>query len=151
ALAPYPNPKGFTPMSKVLAERKWDVALGGMIYGRTNADPSEIWALSPDYTDYDDVSARLGEITSVRILLPQMEAVNFDDVTTFKCPVFIFAGAHDRTTPESVAEEYYNRIQSPEKKFFKVERAAHYVVTEAPGEVLMDLVRYVRPLGEEKQ
>ncbi|MGC1107761.1 MAG: alpha/beta hydrolase, partial [Candidatus Acidiferrales bacterium] len=41
ALAPYPNPKGFTPMSKVLAERKWDVALGGMIYGRTNADPSE--------------------------------------------------------------------------------------------------------------
>ncbi|MGB6876699.1 MAG: alpha/beta hydrolase [Candidatus Acidiferrales bacterium] len=151
ALAPYPNPKGFTPMSKVLAERKWDVALGGMIYGQTNADPSQIWALSPDYTDYDDASARLGEITSVQILLPQMESVNFDHVKTFKCPVFIFAGAHDRTTPESVAEEYYNRIQAPEKKFFKIERAAHYVVTEAPGEVLMDLVQYVRPLGEEKQ
>ncbi|MGB6482534.1 MAG: alpha/beta hydrolase [Candidatus Acidiferrales bacterium] len=148
ALAPYPNPKSFTPMSKVLAERKWDVALGGMIYGQTNADPSQIWALSPDYTDYDDASARLGEITSIRILLPQMEAVNFDDVTTFKCPVFIFAGAHDRTTPESVAEEYYNHIQAPEKKFFKIERAAHYVVTEAPGEVLMDLVQYVRPLAE---
>ncbi|HEY5220149.1 MAG TPA: alpha/beta hydrolase, partial [Gemmatimonadaceae bacterium] len=45
AIAPYPNPEGFTPMSKVLAERKWDVALGGMVYGQTSADPSAIWAL----------------------------------------------------------------------------------------------------------
>lgn len=149
AIAPYPDAKGFTPMSKVLIERKWDVALGGMIYGQTTADPSQIWAMSPDYTDYDDVSARMGELSSVETLLPQMEAVNFDDVTAFKCPVFLFAGAHDRTTPESIAEKYYERIQAPEKKYFKIDRAAHYVVTEAPGEVLMDLVRYVRPLAED--
>jgi proline iminopeptidase len=147
ALAPYPNTEGFTPMSKVLAERKWDVALGGMIYGQTTADMSQIWALSPDYTDYDDASARMGEFTSVQILLPQMEKVDFDKTTAFKCPVFIFAGADDRTTPEILAEKYYEKLQVPEKKFFKIERAAHYVVTEAPGQVLMDLVEYVRPLG----
>ncbi|MFZ0855875.1 MAG: alpha/beta hydrolase [Candidatus Acidiferrales bacterium] len=148
AMAPYPNPEGFTPMAKVLAERRWDVALGGMVYGQTKNDVSRIWALSPEYTDYDDASAGLGEISSVEILLPQMEKVNFDKVTTFQCPVFIFAGAEDRTTPESVAEKYYESIQAPEKRFFKIERAAHYVVTEAPGEVLMDLVEYVRPVGE---
>jgi proline iminopeptidase len=148
AMAPYPNPEGFTPMAKVLAERRWDVALGGMVYGQTKNDVSRIWALSPDYTDYDDVSAGLGEISSVEILLPQMEKVNFDKVTAFQCPVFIFAGAEDRTTPESVAEKYYESIQAPEKRFFRIERAAHYVVTEEPGEVLMDLVEYVMPVGE---
>lgn len=147
ALAPYPNTSGFTPMPKVLAERKWDVALGGMIYGQTSADPSQIWALSPDYTDYDVASAHMGELASVQILLPQMEKVNFDNVTNFKCPVFIFAGADDRTTPETLAEKYFERIQAPQKQFFKIDRAAHYVVTEAPGTVLTDLVTYIRPLA----
>lgn len=150
SLAPYPNPNGITPMSKVLVERKWDVALGGMIYGQSTADMSKIWAMSPDYTDYDNASAALGEISSVKILLPEMETVNFDDAIRFKCPVFIFAGAEDRTTPESIAETYYESIQAPEKKFFKVERAAHYVVTEAPGEVLVDLVQYIRPLAAKR-
>lgn len=148
ALAPYPNPNGFTPMSKVLTERKWDVTLGGMVYGQSKSDTSQIWALSPDYTDYDDESAQLGEIASVKILLPQMEAVNFDHVTVFRCPVFIFAGAEDRTTPESLAEKYYESIQAPQKRFFLIQRAAHYVVTEVPGEVLMDLVKYVQPLAK---
>jgi pimeloyl-ACP methyl ester carboxylesterase len=84
----------------------------------------------------------------VEILLPQANLVNFDSVTTFKCPIFMFAGVDDRTTPATVAEEYFNRIRAPEKKFFKIDRAAHYVVNEAPGEVLMDLVRYIRPLFE---
>jgi proline iminopeptidase len=148
ALAPYPKAKGFTPMKDVLTERKWDVALGGMVYGQSKSDTSKIWEMSPDYSDYDLESARLGEMSSVQILLPEMEEVNFDTVTKFQCPVFIFAGAEDRTTPESVAEKYFESIQAPEKKFFKIERAAHYVVTEAPGEVLLDLVRYVRPAGE---
>lgn len=148
ALAPYPNPNGFTPMSKVLTERRWDVALGGMVYGQSKNDTSQIWALSPDYTDYDDASAQLGEIASVKILLPQMEAVNFDRMTVFQCPVFIFAGAEDRTTPETLAEKYYESIQAPQKRFLKIQRAAHYVVTEAPGEVLMDLVKYVQPLAK---
>lgn len=149
ALAPYPKPNGITPMKDVLTERKWDVALGGMVYGQSKADTSQIWSLSPDYSDYDDVSAQMGQISSVQILLPQMEKVNFDPMTKFKCPVFIFAGAEDRTTPESLAAGYFSRIEAPKKKFFEIERAAHYVVTEAPGEVLMDLVKYVRPLAKE--
>jgi proline iminopeptidase len=148
ALAPYPKANGFTPMKDVLTERKWDVALGGMVYGQSKSDTSKIWAMSPDYSDYDLESARLGEMGSVQVLLPEMEKVNFDGMTKFECPVFIFAGAEDRTTPESVAEKYFESIQAPEKRFFKIERAAHYVVTEAPGEVLLDLVKYVRVVGE---
>ena len=147
ALAPYPNPDGRTPLAKILAERHWDVALGGMLYGKTTSDDAAIQAMSPAYTDYDLVSARLGTMSSVKVLVPQLASVSFTNDTVFKCPVFFFAGAQDRTTPESLVESYFQRIQAPEKKFFRIERAAHYVVNEAPGEVLLDLVRDIRPLA----
>ena len=76
-------------------------------------------------------------------------AVDFDNTTDFKCPVAFFAGMHDRTTPESVVEEYYARIHAPNKQLFKIKRASHYVVTESSGEVLMDLVLHVLPLASD--
>jgi pimeloyl-ACP methyl ester carboxylesterase len=92
-------------------------------------------------------SAQLGAGSSAQILLPQLLLLEgFDNVTEFKCPVFFFAGVHDRTTPTSIVEAYYSRIQAPKKGLFKIERAAHYVVNEAPGEVLVDLVNDIRPL-----
>ena len=148
ALAPYPDTKGPTPLTKVMTERKWDVALGGMVYGKSHDDADLLRAASPDYTDYDVASAQTGELLSAQTLLPAVAHVDFDNVRQFKCPIFIFAGADDRTTPESVAKAYFDTIQAPKKKFFKIERAAHYVVSEAPGEVLVDLVRDVRPLSQ---
>jgi pimeloyl-ACP methyl ester carboxylesterase len=148
SIAPYPNPHGPTPISKIVIERRWDVALGGMIYGRTEDDATAIWRLSPDYSPYDVQSALLGELTSVEILVPQIENVDFDADRVFKCPIFFFAGAHDRTTPETIVAAYYKTIRAPVKKFFLIEHASHYVVTGAPGEVLVDLVRYVRPLSQ---
>lgn len=148
ALAPYPGTNSYPALEKLVAERKWDVALGGMLYGRTEDDAGETWTLSPDYTEADNKAAQLGELSSVQILLPQMAKVDFNSVTQFKCPVFIFAGADDRTTPESLAEQYFHRIDAPTKKFFKIDKAAHYVMNEAPGQMLMDMVRYVRPLSQ---
>lgn len=148
ALAPYPNATGLTPIQKIVIERHWDAALGGMLYGRTQDDSASIWALSPAYSAYDLKSAELGELSSVEILVPQIESVDFDRDRSFKCPIFFFAGAHDRTTPEPIAAAYYKTIRAPVKRFFLIQNAAHYVVNEAPGEVLMDLVQYVRPLSQ---
>jgi proline iminopeptidase len=149
AIAPYPEIVGQTPLQKTIIERKWDRFFGGMIYGKTDDDSAQIRTLSPDYTAYDEKSTELGEMSSVQVLLPQAAAVDFDAITQFECPVFFFAGADDRTTPESIVAEYYDKIQAPRKKFFKVDRAAHYVVNEAPGIVLVDLVTDVRPLFED--
>jgi pimeloyl-ACP methyl ester carboxylesterase len=148
SIAPYPEADSSIPQSKTRVERKWDVAFGGMLYGLKDDNEWQRWNMSPDYSDYDVRSAQLGEASSVEVLWPQLAAVSFDGVSRFECPVFVFAGAHDRTTPTSLAEEFYNRIQAPEKKFFKIERASHYVFNESPGEVLVDLVRDVRPLYE---
>lgn len=151
ALKPYPSVSGPTPIAKVIVERKWDVALGGMIHGKTTADTDAISMLSPDYTEVDFAAMPKGELSSVQILLPQIQSVNFDRVTKFHCPVFIFAGAEDRTTPEVLAKRYFDSITAPKKKFFKIARAAHYVVSEVPGEVLVNLVRFVRPLARDGQ
>ncbi len=143
-MAPYPSADGSIPHLKTNIERKWDVALGGMLYGQSDDDESQRYALSPQYDGYDSRSAEIGESATVTILWPQLASVSFDDVTVFKCPVFIFGGSHDMTTPEPLAFDFYSRIQAPDKKYFKIDRASHYVFNEAPGEVLMDLVLYVR-------
>lgn len=148
SLAPYPNPDGQTSIAKIVTERHWDVALGGMLYGRTEDDSASISALSPDYSAYDVKSAELGEMSSVEALVPQIGNVDFDHDRTYECPIFFFAGAQDRTTPEPIVAAYYKTIRAPVKKFFLIKHAAHYVVNEAPGEVLMDLVQYVRPLSQ---
>jgi proline iminopeptidase len=147
-IAPYPAEAGSAPLEKVMIERKWDRFFGGMLYGKTEDDDEQIGALSPDYTAHDLASVGRGELLSVQALLPQAAAVDFDNMTEFKCPVFFFAGAEDRTTPASLVEEYFAKIHAPTKKLFKVERAAHYVVNERPGIVLVDLVNEVRPLSQ---
>jgi pimeloyl-ACP methyl ester carboxylesterase len=147
-IAPYPGEPGTTPLEKVMIERKWDRFFGGMLYGKTEDDDDRIAALSPDYTDRDLASVGRGELLSIRALLPQVAAVDFNSVTEFKCPVFFFAGAEDRTTPTSLVEEYFAKIRAPAKKLFKVQQAAHYVVNERPGIVLVDLVNEVRPLSQ---
>jgi pimeloyl-ACP methyl ester carboxylesterase len=117
-----------------------------MRYGRTTDPEAAFRALSPDYSDDDVESAAMGEGSSVAVLATQLLSVDFDHLPPFKCPVFLFAGMADRTTPEILVETFYQHIHAPKKKLFRIERASHDVVFDAPGEVLVDLVRDVRPL-----
>jgi proline iminopeptidase len=148
SIAPYPSADGTTSLPKLVTERKWDVALGGMIYGHHADNEVLHWSMSPDYDANDVKSAELGEQNTIRVLWSQLPRVDFDKVSRFECPVFIFAGAEDRTTPQTLAKEFCDRIQAPQKKFYKVEGAAHYVVSERPGIFLLDLVRDIRPLAD---
>ena len=148
SIAPYPNADGTTSLSKLVTERKWDVALGGMIYGHDADNEVQRWSMSPDYNGSDVKSAELGEQSTIQVLWSQLPQIDFDQVSRFACPVFIFAGAEDRTTPETLAKEFFDRIQAPQKKFYKVEGAAHYVMSERPGIFLVDLVRDIRPLSD---
>jgi pimeloyl-ACP methyl ester carboxylesterase len=147
-IAPYPGEPGPAALQKVMIERKWDRFFGGMLYGKTEDDDESIGALSPDYTSRDLALVGRGELLSVRALLPQAAAVDFNPVTEYECPIFFFAGAQDYTTPTSLVEQYFEKIHAPTKKLFKVEKAAHYVVNERPGIVLVDLVNEVRPLSQ---
>jgi pimeloyl-ACP methyl ester carboxylesterase len=147
ALAPYPQADGSIPIEKTIVERKWDVALGGMIYAGGRDDEEQRRRLSPLYTDADVASAEEGQRYSAISLWPDVSRVSFDSVQAVPFPFIIFAGRHDRTTPTPIARKFFERIKAPYKRFFLLENAAHYVVSEAPGFVLMDLVHDVRPLA----
>ncbi|HEY2684731.1 MAG TPA: alpha/beta hydrolase [Steroidobacteraceae bacterium] len=148
-IAPYPDAGGSSSLQKVIVERHWDLALGGMRYGKTDDDADEVRRLSPAYDAYDRQSADLGEQQSVVALLPQLSSVSFDNVTDFRCPIFFFAGSDDRTTPTSIVEAYIKTIRAPQKQLFEIPHASHYVVNESPGLVLLHLVNDIRPLGRE--
>ena len=148
ALAPYPGPDLNSLLHKVGTERKWNLMLGGLIYGQSRDDRNVLDALSPEYTDADAAAVLVGERLSQRALVPGALDVNFDNFTDYQCPIFIIAGAHDRTTPPSVASEYFSRIHAPSKRFFLIGHAAHTMFDEAPGEVLVNLVEYIRPLAQ---
>lgn len=149
SIAPYPG-AAVTPqlLAKVAIERHWDVALGGMRYGRATDPEAAFWSLSPDDTQQDVRAAALGERLSPIALAGQLMAVDFDDITAFKCPVFIFAGASDRTTPVVLAKHFLAHVRAPKKAFFEIPRASHDVMLDAQGVMLVDLVTEIRPLAE---
>lgn len=150
SILPYPGAGRSTPLASVFLERKWVMSYGGMMFGTKGEDQGALYALSPLYTNDDLPAIDAGAMMSVQALIPESIDVNFDASTTFKCPVFFFAGVDDRTTPTSIVKAYYARIHAPQKQLFLVNHAAHFVVTEAPGEVLVDLVRDVRPLATKR-
>ena len=147
AIAPYPGADGALPLHKTAVERRWAGALRGMVYSATGEDEDARRRLSPDYTAADVAAARQGEMATVTALWPALSRTSFAGLRRLDCPLFIFAGERDMVTPAALARAFFDRVQAPSKRFFLVPDAAHYVVNEAPGVTLVDLVTAVLPLA----
>ena len=148
ALAPYPGDVGGLTSARGQAQRKWLMYYGGLTYGRTDYKyNANAWKLSPDYTEKDLANFDAGGLLSLERLLPAMELVDFDAVTTFKCPVFLFEGRHDYTTSHELAAKWFEKIKAPSKELIWFDNSAHMVMQEEPGRFLNYLVRDVRPLA----
>ncbi len=148
ALAPYPGDVGGLTVSRGQAQRKWLMYYGGLTYGRTDYKyNANAWELSPDYTEKDLDALDPGSSLSLERLLPAMEIVDFDAVTRFKCPVFLFEGQHDYTTSYQLAAKWFDKISAPKKELAWFENSAHMVMQEEPGRFLFHLVADVRPLA----
>jgi pimeloyl-ACP methyl ester carboxylesterase len=148
AIAPYPNPDGTIPLDKLGVDRKWSVRFGGLSHNRSTYD---VWenaeTISPDYSIEDYKAIDQGSAFSLPKLLPDLLAVDFTGVTTLKCPVIIFAGRYDYTTPSEPVKRWFDRVSAPEKKFVWFENSAHMMYEEEPGKVLVHLVQDARPIA----
>lgn len=148
AIAPYPGDAGSMTFQKIGAQRKWLMYYGGLTYGRSDFSyDANAWELSPDYTEKDLESVDDGSLYSVTHLLGQLMAMNFDSVTTFKCPVFLFDGRHDYATSHELAVDWFKKIEAPQKEFVWFDNSAHMAMQEEPGRFLYYLVKDVRPLA----
>jgi len=148
AMAPYPG-DGKMTLDRIGMRSKWEMYYGGLAWGRKDyqfEDDAE--SISPDYSHEDMVALGKGSLYSLNHLLTPMINVDFDHVTKFDCPVIVYVGAHDYTTPHEVAEEWYGHIQAPSKKLVSFNDSAHMMMQEQPGRFLVHLVTDVRPLAQ---
>ncbi len=70
---------------------------------------------------------------------------------TFAVPVFVFQGAHDCSSPASLAMQYVNTLEAPMKAFVTIPNAGHYAVFTHSDEFLRLLLERVRPLALSRQ
>lgn len=148
SIAPYP---GTTPptVQHIGMRSKWEMYYGGLAYGRTNYDfDSDAELLSPDYSQSDLDAIGHGSAFTLPHLIAPLIAINFDNVTSFGCPVILFAGQHDYTTSHELAEQWFEKIQAPSKHLVLFADSAHMIMQEQPGRFLMHLVTDALPLAQ---
>jgi proline iminopeptidase len=149
SIAPYPNADGTVPLEKINLERKWSVNYGGLSWGRDSLNYYyNLMQLSPEYTQADIAAVNKGSALSLGPLLGDMLNFDYRATTEWHCPIVIFAGRHDSTTPSSVTAAWFAKIQAPSKKLVWFENSAHMMMVEEPGRMLVHLVEDVRPLAK---
>ena len=76
-----------------------------------------------------------------------MAAIDFTRLTRLSCPVLIFAGRHDYTTPSEPVQRWLDRLEAPSKRWVWFENSAHMIWAEEPGRVLVSLVQFALPFA----
>jgi pimeloyl-ACP methyl ester carboxylesterase len=148
AIAPYPGDITKLTIAKVGVQRKWVMYYGGLTYGRTDFKyDANAWELSPDYTEKELDTEGDGSFASLTHLVGAFVTLNYDSVTRFKCPIFLFEGRHDYTVSDVVAEEWFKHIEAPYKKLVWFDNSAHMVYQEQPGQFLYYLITDLYPLA----
>jgi len=148
AIAPYPEADGSLPIPKLSTERQWSIHCGGLTHGRDILDYySDLAILGPEYTAADVAALDRGSELSLPRLLPDLAKFDYTDVTHFDCPIIVFAGRYDTTTPSSVAAAWIARVHAPKTQLIWFEQSAHMIMFEEPGRVLVHLVEDVLPLA----
>ena len=147
-IAPYPEANGGIPFDKINIERKWSVHYGGLTNGWSSYD---VWEnaerISPDYSEADFKAIDQGSALSFPRLLPEMTKANFTWIKDLKCPLLIFAGRYDYTTPNAPVRAWYDQVKAPHKQWVWFENSAHMMYLEEPGRALVSLVQDALPLA----
>jgi pimeloyl-ACP methyl ester carboxylesterase len=147
SIGPYPGSASLT-LDRVGVRSKWETYYGAMGWGRKDYRfITDARKLSPDYTRDDLDAIDPGELFSLKYLLNPVLDVDFDSVTTFGCPVIVYVGAHDYTTPHETAEKWFSDIQAPSKRLVSFADSAHMIMLEQPGRFLVHLVSDALPLA----
>ena len=106
--------------------------------------------LSPEYTPDDRKAWGDGSEYTVKIVEPQLAAVEFKTLRKLDCPVIMFVGRHDWLVPSAITAEWLDRLTAPKKATIWFENSAHMMMVEEPGRVLAALLEHVRPLADER-
>jgi len=146
SIAPYPSP-GVT-FQQIRVVRQWS----GELIGPKGNDES--WMsekaifLAPEYSLADDIGWFRGIFFSVDTLLPDLSKSDFADLGyDYRGPIFFMEGKHDPYTPSSIAKDFLDKMNDPEKHFVWFENSGHFPFKEEAQKFTDTLVQQVLPLA----
>ncbi len=114
----------------------------------TLATPAALDPHAPDNTAADFQGIDSGGAFSAPKLLPDLAKTNYARLSKLDCPVIIFAGRYDYTTPTAPVRSWFDALKSRSKRWVWFENSAHMMYGEEPGRVLVHLVQDARPFAE---
>ncbi len=147
ALAPYPEEKfdvSFNTKITTLREYQIKYGLGTGMELETVLPVlvSPYYSLS-EMAYFLTVDAQKYQGDLMRFLLEDYDARNYG--TEYSVPVYYIMGENDYQTPYPIAEEYFEEITAPEKKFFSVPDAGHFTMLDNKTEFNRILLEEIRP------
>ncbi len=148
AIVPYATPGKPILLKDIAVERKWSDYFGGIMAYRNGQSDGIAARLSPDYSDDEASHVYDGNEFSERFLFSAVVSLDLSKVTNLRCPLILLEGRHDLTVNSEVAQEWFEHVNAPEKRFIWFENSAHEVMSEEPGKVLVSLIQYARPIAE---
>ena len=110
---------------------------GSEIYGETSYRPLILSGLmATEYSLFDVLNVAKGSSFSSKHMTYDLSRDLIGEETVFDLPVAFVMGSDDMTTPVSLAQEYYDAISAPDKRFFLISQAAHFPHYEQPERFL---------------
>ncbi len=145
-IAPYPSPN--ITFQQIRIVRQWS----GVLIGPRQTD--EAWMgtkaifLAPEYSLLNNLDWIRGQLFSVERILPELTKINVADMGyDYHVPVFFLEGRHDPYTPASVAKDFFDKMNDPDKQFIWFENSDHFPFSEEPQKFTDALVQKVLPLA----
>jgi proline iminopeptidase len=147
SIAPYPSAN--ITFQQIQTMRQWS----GALIGPQGTDDSwmgpKALMLAPEYSLKDDVGWFRGLFLSVDTLLPDLSKMNFADLGyDYQGPIFFLEGRHDPYTPSSVAKDFFDKMNDPQKQFAWFEKSGHFPFAEEPQQFTDVLVQRLLPLAQ---
>ena len=109
---------------------------GSEIYGETSFIPLILEGLkAPEYSLSDVMKVSKGSsFSSENFKRDMIDGPLMAAVTSFEIPVVIAMGDHDMVTPVSLAREYFDVLEAPQKCWVSFEKTAHFPHYEEPDQ-----------------
>lgn len=122
--------------------------LGGTIYGYTQYTPLlKYYFKDSDYRLWEMFTIYKGIEDSVINLFPVMlEANVYSKIDSLEIPYFLIQGKHDMLTREHHSLNFYEKIDSPLKKYYLFENSAHSPYFEEPERFISIMLEEIKPL-----
>ncbi len=106
---------------------------------------------SGEYTPADLWGIIKGHVFVLEKMWPEVGATDFPATCTrFEVPYFIFDGRLDQNTPAALVDDYFNKIEAPQKELIWFEESGHNPMNDEPEKFKTLLRDRLRAIAEKE-